>query len=610
MKTEDEPGSNEASIARTLAQVFSASVIKELATPMSYRRGSHRSLREAMGCPAGDDRHLEVVVLGTVPYLVRLWVDGGRPGWSCTCPASADGSFCKHCVAVALSLHPAEQEPEKRFRPEPTRTVTSSGSGSSESEQLSDYLHGLSFDRLVAIVVKQASSDVGLRQRLLAEAAAGPGGVPDSAAWRRSLDSAFAPPRGPLVYNDEADDWTAGVHQVMDGLESLLERGHCRAVMELTDYGCRLASAACSYVHYSGGWVDDISERLIELHYRACITGQPDPVELARRLVELEFGSAPEWEFLDGAVMTYAEVLGEAGLAEYRRLIDRQRESEQRTSRRDRRNALLNNWSHQALRCWARATDDPDTLIEAHKADGIGPSACWEISRVLDDAGREDEALEWARRGLRGHPPPWSFGNDLRDYLAAALRKRGEDREALSLYWDAFAAHPSLTTYRRLLEESSRGPQADVDWFRRGVEELRGRLSSPGPESDARHPSVVSKDADTLVKILFLEGWREEAWEAAADFGCGPEMRMSMMRAREDTHPLESMAAYQAEVSSLIDQKRNSAYQSAVDLMGRVHLLSEAAGVPERFKYLMEWVRTEHWRKRNLKKLLVEKGWW
>ena len=58
-----------------------------------------------------------------------------------------------------------------------------------------------------------------------------------------------------------------------------------------------------------------------------------------------------------------------------------------------------------------------------------------------------------------------------------------------------------------------------------------------------------------------------------------------------------------------IDQKKTPAYRSAVDLMDRIRRLAEAAGEPDHFTGLLEQVRTEHRAKRNLKKLLDDRGW-
>ncbi len=90
----------------TLAEVFTTSTVMDLAGPRSYKRGMAYYHEGRIGPSVGGDQQLEVTVVGTVPYVVKLWAAGGQPGWSCTCPAAEDGSFCKHCVAVDLSLDP------------------------------------------------------------------------------------------------------------------------------------------------------------------------------------------------------------------------------------------------------------------------------------------------------------------------------------------------------------------------------------------------------------------------------------------------------------------------------------------------------------------------
>lgn len=101
----------------------------------------------------------------------------------------------------------------------------------------------------------------------------------------------------------------------------------------------------------------------------------------------------------------------------------------------------------------------------------------------------------------------------------------------------------------------------------------------------------------------------DEAWHVAADHGCDARMRMTLARAREATHPLDAINVYEPEVFALIDQKKNGAYRSAVDLMARIKRLSAAAGESERFQAVLHRARTEHRAKRNLKAMLDKKGW-
>ncbi len=46
---------------------------------------------------------LSAVVRGGAEYRVRVWVKDDALAYACTCPAGADGAFCKHAVAVGLA---------------------------------------------------------------------------------------------------------------------------------------------------------------------------------------------------------------------------------------------------------------------------------------------------------------------------------------------------------------------------------------------------------------------------------------------------------------------------------------------------------------------------
>ena len=71
------------------------------------------------------------------------------------------------------------------------------------------------------------------------------------------------------------------------------------------------------HVDDSDGEMGGILGRLGDLHLAACEVARPDPVLLAGRLFAWELGG--QWDVFTGAVLTYADVLGETGLAEYRR---------------------------------------------------------------------------------------------------------------------------------------------------------------------------------------------------------------------------------------------------------------------------------------------------
>jgi uncharacterized Zn finger protein len=145
-----------------LGEVYVGPVVERLAGERVHARGvlyfeDGRVVHEADGA-----ERVRAIVKGTVPYVVELWVDGGGPAWSCSCPAAEDGAFCKHCVAVALALQP-EPEPDGR----PRLRVVPDGDDDGDIER---YVSGLPQETLAKIVLGQARMDRRLYKRLTTEA--------------------------------------------------------------------------------------------------------------------------------------------------------------------------------------------------------------------------------------------------------------------------------------------------------------------------------------------------------------------------------------------------------------------------------------------------------
>ena len=156
-------------------------------------------------------------------------------------------------------------------------------------------------------------------------------------------------------------------------------------------------------------------------------------------------------------------------------------------------------------------------------------------------------------------------------------------------------------------------------WRTRGAwrcqDEIRGALASvaaapatPGARFGT-FPPAVHEAAAALVDILLYEGQVDAAWDAAHDHGCRAPVWLTLARQREEPHSLDAIAVYELSALAIIDRKDAKQYQSAVDLMVRIHRLADSAGKPRRFALLLERVRTEHKAKRKLQALLDAQGW-
>ena len=578
-----------------LLDVFDPDTVHRLATDRVIRRGESYSNAGLVEITALTSTTVAADVQGTHRYEVLFDVSQ-HPEWSCTCPAAVDGDFCKHCVAVALQLAmidagavdpplvlPADGQPS---RSQPRRTAGDNGEEGAERQRIIGYLEQLPTEQLVGLLVEQTDRDWKLRERLLFDCAAGDEGV-DLDRWVRRIDEAMFV--DDYVDWRTADGWANGVFFVLDAIDDLLAGGHAEAAIALTEHAFRALERTVGYVDDSNsGCLRDLSERIGELHLRACELRPPDAVALARSLVDLELHS--ELEGLYHAVETYADLLGEDGLAEYGRLLDALGTGSSRSDREYRVKTMR--------RAYVSALDDVDALVAELSRDP-GPGDVVSIMDALANAGRIGEAIDAGRAGLSQLGASRYHVSGVIDALAALLRARGNDDEAIRLYRDAFESTPSLGSLQRYLDAINDDRDGCLD---AAIDHVRGRVGT-APAGSARISSEL------LVEILMWAGRDDDAWAAATAGGCSPRRWLDLAERRESSHPIDAIDVYEPQILRSIEAKNNQAYAAAVELMGRVERLAAAAGVPERFEALVEITRTTHKPKRNLQKLLNAHGW-
>lgn len=587
----------------TVLSLLGPAVIADLAGPRSYARGVGYRHDGRVEVQRVTEERVEAVVRGTVPYQVDLGVADGGLHWSCSCPVGEDGEFCKHCVAVALAVADTTRtggddatgrrsKRQSRRRSAPERPVI----------DLPGYVASLDHARLVDVALEQAEADWRLRERLFAAAAAAAGAGIDEGAWRSRLDAVFAPYDDFVPYR-EAGGWAAEVNEVIASLGELVDAGHAAAVVALAERAHRLADAAVQYVDDSDGWLSDISSTIGDLHQRACLDSRPDPVGLAGRLVALELDS--ELDAFHRAAVTYADVLGDQGLAEYRRIVEPRWKALRTTSDRGSTERFR---LREAMTGVALVGGDPDDLIAVQQDDLRTPDAYREIVEALRSAGRIDDAVDWARRGLEAHRDrPWQTP-PLQDQLAELLSASGDTDGAVEVYSRAFDQHPSLDAYRRLLAGAAPAGRSD-DARVRAIDRLHARVEQRRPEDVSSRSVLTSTPVAALVDILLFDGAVDAAWKVATGHGASDRQWMTLARTREADHPLDAIVVYERETYAQIDTRKNTGYRNAVDLLARIRMLTGQAGEPDRFESLLAEVRARHKPKRNLMALLAKAGW-
>ncbi len=590
-----------------LAAVLTHTALRRLAGPRSFERGEGYAADGAVGALAEDDAAGVVAarVRGTDTYRVRLWAEGATLAFSCTCPVGADGACCKHCVAVGLVwLERRDGAAEEGSR----------GSAVTMA-YVRAHLAGQPKEALVELLVAQAMEDDRLRRRLcleVASTAARVGDRPGVAGLRTLIDEA-ARVDGYLDY-DQTYDYAAGVDNVIDALETLLDKGHTASAVELVEHAIDTVEASMGAVDDSDGHVGGLLARLAELHLAACEQADLDPVELAGRLFARELNGNTDTFF--GALATYAEVLGPQGLAAYCKLAEAEWERVTPLTAGERYT-----FDHRRLRitqmmeALAGLAGDVDAMVAVKRRDLSHPYAYQQIAEAYREAGRYNEALDWAEQGMAAFPEPRADAR-LRAFLAEEYHRRRRHDEAVALLWQAFSQAPRLEPYQELRAHAERAGQWPA-WRERALAVLRERALAVLREqvAAARRTSApggwgwAAADHSELVRVFLWEGDIEAAWAEAQAGGCADALWLDLAAKRADTHPEASLPIYQRAVDQALTVTGNDAYQQAVDLLGKVRDLLRRMGREAEFAPYVASVRTTHRRKRNLMKLLDATGW-
>jgi len=286
-------------------------------------------------------------------------------------------------------------------------------------------------------------------------------------------------------------------------------------------------------------------------------------VQFARDLFEREMAS--NYDMFQGAAALYADVLGEEGLGEYRRLAAAawERLPPLRAGQEGRDASADYDRLAEILDFFAEQDGDVDARVALRTKDLSSAWRYLQLAEFCRAHGREDEALRCAEEGL------WLFEDDHPDerlvtFAIELLIKAGRCVEAEAHLWRAFEKQPSLELYKRIRQLAG---EAGRD---RALKFLDARLARE-QRTRWHYPT------DLLVSILIHEKMFDEAWAALRKHGASNGFKERLAQASEATHPREALETYAERVDQLATIGGNPTYAEAAALITRMAALRDGA---------------------------------
>ncbi|MEV6736368.1 SWIM zinc finger family protein [Streptomyces sp. NPDC051104] len=559
-------------MARTVV-AFGEDDLRALAGARSFERGLGY-LDAVRGLEVGESS-VTAVVHGTDVYEVELTIGGGEAisGW-CDCPYGQEGNFCKHRVAVGLTvLRRAQTIPHQR------------AAARARASGLEAWLSQLSRDELLALVRERIAEDRELRRCLELRAAA----ARSDLGTVRDRIIALIDPRpfaryGCVEYAD-ASGYARQVAEAAAALRALTADGQAARAVGLAEEAIRVLGEAYGEIDDSDGVVGEAAAAVAEAHLGACQVARPDPDRLAEWLVGHVLGDDSEVTDLDP--LDYGDVLGPSGLARMRQLAAE--------ARRRRPSGWAERYLMERL---VKVEGDVDALVALYAQD-LDPSGSTHlrIAEELESAGRADEALAWAERGLRDCAAEAHIDGRLVDHVYLRYAEAGRAADAVAVRRDRFRIERSLAAYRKLRSAA----QAAERWEAERVAALAALREDALRERGGWYGGPV------LIDALFDDGDVDAAWREAAGFADDRQWEQLAGLSRE-THPAEALAVYLRLVERLKEPTGDRAYERLVRLLLGARDCHRALGTQEAFTEYLAGLRTELKRRRKLMSILDRYG--
>lgn len=286
--------------------------------------------------------------------------------------------------------------------------------------------------------------------------------------------------------------------------------------------------------------------------------------------------------------LDYTDVLGEQGMVTVRQLAVE--------AWRGNRTGWAEKYLMERL---ARAGDDVDTVVAVHAAD-LAPDGSTHlvIARELDTAGRPDESLRWAERGVEEASGPVTPDIALVDYLCDRYTRADRLSDVVALRRDTLAARRSLTAYQQLRTAAQAADRWQAE-RERALALLR---------ADAQQRQRSWYGGPVLIDALLDDEDIAAAWQAATETGAHDRQWLALADQARASRPSDALRVYLRLTEPLTKQTGNTIYEQLTSLLLSIRDCHRRLGTEDEFMSYAAALRAAQRRKRNLMRLLDQHG--
>ncbi|MFK7734113.1 MAG: SWIM zinc finger domain-containing protein [Pseudomonadales bacterium] len=556
----------------------SDSLLQRLAGEAAFARGSVYYSDQRVGDLRQAGKKIFAEVAGNENYSVSLVHTERVFEGSCTCPASDNIDFCKHCVAVALQYRSQRSRLEQQL-------------GGSGADRLQAYLESLDKKELIAqlnefIVADKVSFEA---WSIRADQALN---VVDFKSIRKRITTSI--PYNRQIYRyAQVSAYFARVATVVELLADVSKSLSAEQLLQLCDYSLQRMARALETVDDSGGYRFESLELLETLHKQAFLAIDWPAQAGAEYL--LEYFLSDRNQLLPDLFPVYLGAIPEEGLAQFEANIASQwQELPPMDAGADSDTQHLYRTLQAYLLQAAEKRGDIDGAIKIKTKTAVETYDYLALFDYCLNAGRSTQAEEWLIRAEQGEKNRQYNTDILKRHRIDLHEARGELEVAADLQWQRFKQQPRLESYNKLLDLTESRDRREY-WRLTAQNTLQQQL-----ETSKRYGHNPA--ASLLIRIYLQDDDISSALQIAEQHNADDECLLSVAR-KIPSQAGRALKLYMRVAEQCVSQGNNDSYQKAVDIVLRSRqILGEAVGL--QWQEQLELIREKHKAKRNFLKFL------
>ena len=538
-----------------------------------FKAGNVLSIKQRVNTIKAD-------VDGSEVYRVTLkWTQSQLDG-ACDCPASEGFDFCKHCVAVALTLQQSQQEQDKLVQGDAENRIKAYLL-KQDRKKLADWLLELieSEDILLQEWSMRADSDLGLL---------------DTKAIKKRITAAIPYRRNLYRYN-QVRNYFSPVEMIADQLQDMAEQLPADDTLKLIDYALQRIDRALESIDDSGGFRLYAMEILGCTHIVACKRLSWPKKKIVKYLTDLTFGNYQD--MYPDIPASYTDALGKDGMQLfYESLQDKW----------DALPALKQGASYEKKQPYQHLqylllqqpelSDDIHAKIHFEQKTATDLYDYQKLAELCLETGDLKAVEHWLKKCSHASELDYHQRTErLQIKLSIAKSSWGN---ALKQQWQLYEKSLQLKDYLRLLELAEKAGDKK-DWQKKAIQWLKKQSE----EKETVYPLHAS--TDRLLEIYLHHEQFEKALDLVKNKPAHTALLTRLAWCLSD-QPENAFPIFQRIIEYHVNLGNNDAYHHAISLLQEMAEKMNTRKHKQQMMPLLEHLRKNFRAKRNFIKWLNE----